>query len=89
MFQMNDTNVAIEMKDMNVDSADQRTDSKDKMVHNRYERTLQDSLQESSSELWEKNKTQIKTVYGVVFILLYFAYFGYALYYRYVQFSFC
>ena len=85
---MNDTNVAIEMKDMNVESADQRTDSKDKMVHNRYERTLI-ALQESSTELWEKNKTRIKTIYGVVFILLYFAYFGYALYYRFVQFSFC
>lgn len=78
---MNERTVAIDIKDVNAINDDQRTDPRDKLAYSRYERTLI-GLQESSAEFWEKNSSRIKTVYGVIFILLYFTYFGYALYYR-------
>ena len=83
---MNVTTVAIEMEDVNVLTTNQLTDSLDKHVYeyNYYERHLV-ALQEASTQLWIENKDRIKTFCRVVFILLYFAYFGYALYYRLVQ----
>ena len=82
---MNETTIAIEMQDVNVLVAGQPADSQDKHVYNCYEGQLV-ALQEATTKLWIKNKERIKTVYRVVFILLYFAYFGYALYYRLVQY---
>ena len=89
IFQMAGKTVAIEMKDTADVNSDQHSDYADLLGYNRYERTI-NTLQQSSSELWKRNNILIKKISGVVLILLYFTYFGYALYYRFVLFSmFC
>ena len=60
------------------------TDKQDLSEYSAYQRALL-SLQKNASETFNRNARPIRTAIAVVLVLLYFAYLGYALYYRYVQ----
>ena len=60
---------------------DQAKDEQDLSDYNAYQRALL-SLQKNASDTFNRNAKPIRTAIAVVLVLLYFAYLGYALYYR-------
>ena len=52
------------------------------MYYNSYQRAL-NSMQNKLSSVYRENYRMIKLTIGAILIVLYFGYFGYAIYYRY------
>lgn len=69
--------------DMDDASSAQPPSDADLMIYSSYQRAIK-ILQKKSSYVWQENHRLIKTVAGCTAITLFFGYFAYALYFRYV-----